>query len=170
MRKLWEWFWPIGSGVGIALIIMRFVVSVAYVPTPSMVPVIPSPCRIIVNHLATEFSNIYEGEIVLFHFPDDPSKIYVKRVIGLPGDTIDIHNGHVYRNGEILNEPYLHGLVTEGTFGPYHVPEGHYFMLGDNRNISDDSRLWVHKYVSRSAIIGRADYVIWPIFKANSIR
>jgi signal peptidase I len=170
MRKLWEWFWPIGIGVAAALLVMRYVVSVAFVPSASMVSIIPNPCRILVNHIAIEFSNIYEGEVVLFHFPDKIKEIYVKRVIGLPGDTIDIHNGHVYRNGVMMNEPYLHGIVTEGTFGPYHVPPNSYFMLGDNRNISSDSRFWIHKYVLRKQMIGRADYVVWPITKENPIQ
>lgn len=170
MRKIWEWLWPISVGVAAALFIIRFVVSIAFVPTSSMAPTIPNPCRILVNHITTEVFNIHEGEVVLFHFPDNPKKIFVKRVIGLPGDTIEIHNGHVYRNGKILNEPYLHGLITEGTFGPYHVPVGHYFMLGDNRNISDDSRFWIHKYVARSAIVGQADYVIWPLQKVSPIQ
>ncbi len=170
MRSLWEWLWPIALGVAIALFIIKFIASVAIVPTASMDPTIPSPCYIIVDHVTTRFAPIHEGEVVLFHFPDNPNKIFVKRVIGLPGDTIEIQGGHVYRDGKILKEPYLHNIVTEGTYGPYLVPAGSYFMLGDNRNISDDSRLWIHKYVARTAIVGQADYVIWPFSKANSIQ
>lgn len=169
-RQIWDWVWPIVIGVVVAKAIMHWVISVATVPTASMAPTIPNPCYILVDHVATEISAPTRGEVVLFHFPDNPSRIFVKRVIGLPGDTVTIHGGHVYINGKVLKEPYLPaGLVTDGDFGPYHVPSGHYFMMGDNRNNSDDSRFWIHKYVAQSAIIGRADYVIWPVKKAGSI-
>ena len=169
-RSVWEWVWPIAIGVVVAKAIMYWVISAATVPTASMAPTIPNPCYILVDHLATEFSAPTRGEVVLFHFPDNPQRIFVKRIIGMPGDTVTIHGGHVYINGQVLNEPYLpHTMVTQGDFGPYVVPQGHYFMLGDNRNISDDSRFWVHKYVARSAIVGRADYVVWPLKKVGSI-
>ncbi|QSO55184.1 signal peptidase I [Alicyclobacillus curvatus] len=162
-RAVWSWIWPVAIGVLVAKALSMWVIGFAYVPSASMVPTIENPGRILLDHVATAVMPIYEGEVVVFHWPDDPSQIFVKRVIGLPGDTIVIHNGHVYRNGKLLNEPYLHGLVTEGTYGPYQVPANHYFMLGDNRNISDDSRMWVHKYVPRSYIIARADFQVTPL-------
>jgi len=168
-RGIWDWVWPIALGAAVAWMISKWVVGIAYVPSESMRPNIPNPCRIIADHLATEFYAPYEGEVVLFHWPDNPSTIYVKRIIGMPGDTISIHNGKVYRNGKAMFEPYLDGIVTEGTYGPYKVPKGEYFMLGDNRNVSSDSRFWVHKYVPRSYIIARADMVIWPLDVAGRI-
>lgn len=169
-KLIWDWIWPIAVGIVVAKAIMYWVVSVATVPTASMAPTIPNPCYILVDHVATEFSAPTRGEVVLFHFPDNPSQIFVKRVIGLPGDTVTIHSGHVYIDGKVLKEPYLPaGVVTQGDFGPYVVPAGHYFMMGDNRNNSDDSRYWVHKYVAQSAIVGRADLVVWPLTKAGSI-
>lgn len=167
-RSMWGWVWPIGVGVLVALAIMRWVVSFAVVPTGSMWPTIPNPCYILVDHLATEFSEPHRGEIVLFHFPDDPSRIFVKRIIGMPGDTITIHDNQVFVNNHPLSEPYLQQRTT-GTFGPYNVPAGDYFMLGDNRIVSEDSRYWDHKYVPKSSIIGRADYVIWPFAKWSAI-
>ena len=169
MRTLWGWIWPILLGCLVAAAIMNWVVSFAIVPSQSMEPTIPDPCYILVDHIATEFHAPYEGEVVLFHFPDNPKEIYVKRVIGMPGDTVTVHSGHVYINGKELNEPYLHGLLTNGDWGPYVVPQGQYFMMGDNRNISYDSRYWKHTYVKRAAIIGRADYVLWPPGKVGSI-
>ncbi|KPV42990.1 hypothetical protein AN477_14815 [Alicyclobacillus ferrooxydans] len=159
---VWNWIWPVGLGVLAARILSTWVIGFAYVPSASMVPAIQNPGHILLDHLATEWMPIYEGEVVVFHWPDNPTQIFVKRVIGLPGDTIVVKNGHVYRNGQELQEPYLHGLYTAGNYGPYHVPPGHYFMMGDNRNISDDSRDWVHKYVPRSFIIARADFEVWP--------
>lgn len=168
-RQILDWVWPIAIGCLVAWVISRFVAGIAIVPSSSMYPTIPNPCYILDDHLATEFNAPYEGEVVLFHWPDNPKKIFVKRLIGMPGDTIQIYGGHVYRNGKMLNEPYL-TAPTEGDFGPYHVPAGHYFMLGDNRKISDDSRYWQHPYVARSAIIGRADFVVWPSHKTKRIK
>ncbi|WP_258109709.1 signal peptidase I [Alicyclobacillus sp. SP_1] len=170
MRKVWDWVWPIALGCAVAWGIIQWVVSFAVVPTGSMYPTIPNPCYILVNHLVTEFSPIHEGEVVVFHYPDDTKEIFVKRVIGTPGDTVYIHGGKVYVNGKVLPEPYLHGEPTLGTFGPYHVPKGKYFMMGDNRQNSFDSRFWKpHKYVPRSYIIGSADFVIWPLSKVEPI-
>lgn len=179
LKMLWEWVWPIAIGVGVAEIIIRWVFSFAQVPTGSMYPTIPvnppevpNPAYILVDHLATEFGKPYRGEVVLFPYPDDPTQIYVKRIIGLPGDSVSIHGGHVYINGKLLSEPYLttSAGVPYGTFGPYKVPANDYFMLGDNRNNSEDSRYWKHKFVPRSTIIGRADAVVWPLNKIHWIK
>lgn len=170
LRVVWDWLWPIILGCVVAYAIMRWIVSFALVPTESMAPNIPNPCYIVVDHLATEFHKPYEGEVVLFHYPDNTKEIFVKRIIGLPGDTVQIKQGKVYVNGKQLPESYLPGgLVTEGTWPTYHVPANSYFMLGDNRNVSADSRYWIHKYVPLSYIIGRADYVVWPLAKAKRI-
>jgi signal peptidase I len=168
-RTLWSWIWPIAIGWLVAAGIMRYVVSFAVVPTASMAPTIPNPCYILVDHAATETTTPYRGEVVLFPFPDDPSQIYVKRIVGMPGETVTIHGGHVYINNQELSEPYLHGHTTPGDWGPYQVPPGHYFMLGDNRSVSEDSRYWTHKYVAGDTIIGRADLVVWPMAKWTTI-
>lgn len=162
------WLLPIAIGVAIALRIRQWVVSAAYVPSESMAPTIPNPCYILVNKLATNIHSIHRGEVVVFHFPDDPTQLYVKRVIGLPGDTVTVTNDAVFINGKKLNEPLITQKNVTG-FGTYHVPQGHYFMMGDNRPVSDDSRLWVHKYVARSAIVGEADAVLFPFNKIKGI-
>ncbi|RIV24712.1 signal peptidase I [Alicyclobacillaceae bacterium I2511] len=174
---MWSWLWPIVVGVLIAKALTTWVFGFAYVPSSSMYPTIPNPCRILVDHVATEVQKPHEGEVVLFHWPDDPSQIFVKRVIGLPGDTVYIHGGHVYVNNKELSEPYLQEKnnaywqpYIHGTWGPYHVPAGHYFMLGDNRPVSDDSRDWTHKYVPLDYIVGRADMVVWPLSKFSVIQ
>ncbi|GGJ11511.1 signal peptidase I [Alicyclobacillus cellulosilyticus] len=168
LRVVWNWLWPIAVGAGLAKLFVHYVFSFAEVPTSSMYPTIPNPCFILVDHVATELMPPYRGEVVLFRWPDDPKTIFVKRIIGLPGDTVWIGGGRVYINGRPLAEPYL-SVPTLGTFGPYKVPPDSYFMMGDNRNRSDDSRLWTHKFVPRSSIIGRADLVIWPLWKAKVI-
>lgn len=106
-----------------------------------------------------------EGDIVVFRYPDDESEIYVKRVIGLPGDTIAIEDGKIYINGstEPLQEDYLKEEWTVAT-GPYtfEVPEGSYFMMGDNRNDSWDARYWSNTYVTKDKILGKALFTYWP--------
>ena len=104
------------------------------------------------------------GDIVIFKYPDDESVDYLKRIIGLPGETVEIISGKVYINGELLDEPYLSEEPT-GDFGPYQVPEDSYFMLGDNRAVSKDSRYWHNTYVKKDKIIAKAFVMYWPSLK-----
>ena len=101
------------------------------------------------------FSDPQRGDVVIFKYPDNEQENYIKRIIGLPGEVIQIVEGRVYVNNELLDEPYLKE-TPYGNFGPYEVPEGHYFMLGDNRNNSEDSRYWRNKYVAKDKILGKA--------------
>ncbi|WAH38463.1 signal peptidase I [Alicyclobacillus dauci] len=171
-RQNWltGWLLPIVIGVAIALCIRQWVVSAAYVPSESMYPTIPNPCYILVNKLATNLHGVKRGEVVVFHFPDEPTQLYVKRVVGLPGDKVTVTPTSVYINGKLLAEPNpkISKDNTRG-FGTYQVPAGHYFMMGDNRPVSDDSRFWTNKYVSRSAIVGEADFVLFPFNKITRI-
>lgn len=169
-RQNWlmGWVLPIVVGVAIALAVRQWGVSAAFVPSASMVPAIPNPCYILDNKLALDIHGVRRGEVVVFHFPDDPKQLYVKRVVGLPGDTVTVTNDAVYVNGKKLGEPDITQPNTHG-FGTYKVPAGHYFMMGDNRSISYDSRFWVHKYVARGAIVGEADFVLFPFSKTKHI-
>lgn len=160
--------YPAIIGVIIAFGLHHFVAYAADVPTDSMNPSIPAPCYVFVDRVSTELGHIYRGEVVLFHFPDDPTQIYVKRVIGLPGDTVTVTYNQVYIDGHLLKEPWPHGANEHG-LGTYHVPAGHYFMMGDNRPVSYDSRFWIHHYVARSAIIGQAQTVVFPFSKWGPI-
>ncbi|WP_067621529.1 signal peptidase I [Alicyclobacillus acidiphilus] len=162
------WVVPIVIGIGIALGIRAWVVSAAYVPSASMVLAIPNPCYILDNKLALDVHGVRRGEVVVFHFPDDPTQLYVKRVVGLPGDTVTVTNDAVYVNGKKLNEPDITQPNLRG-FGTYRVPAGHYFMMGDNRSVSYDSRFWAQKYVARKAIVGEADFVLFPLSKFKRI-
>ncbi len=144
-----------------AFLIWRFILLNAKVPSGSMENTIMSESRIMGLRFAYWFSDPERGDIVVFYAPDHPDTLYVKRVIGLPGDTVDIVDGKTYINGEELQEDYLPEPM-EGNFGPYHVPEGAYFMLGDNRNNSADAREWTNTYVYKDAIIGKAYFSYWP--------
>lgn len=170
-----DWILPVAIGVTVAFTLKTWVVTAAVVPSSSMYPTIPAVSTtdfavISVNKLATEFGQIHRGEVVVFHFPDDPVQLFVKRVIGMPGDTVTVTSNAVYINGQKLDESNVNIAKSNGAVqGTYHVPAGHYFMLGDNRPISDDSRMWVHKYVARSAIVGEANLVIYPLNKLGAI-
>lgn len=162
------WILPIAIGIIVALCVRQWVVSPARVPSASMYPTIPGVSStdeavILVNKLGTEFHPIHRGEVVVFHWPDNPRKLFVKRVIGMPGDTVKVTGNAVYINGKKLQELNKGIAKTNGSVvGTWKVPLGHYFMLGDNRPISDDSRMWVHKYVAKSAIVGEANLVLFP--------
>ncbi len=166
---------PIIVSVIVVVFIRGYVAHADVVPSGSMYPTIPATSSthfsvIVVNKLATELGHIHRGEVVVFYAPDHPKVLYVKRVIGMPGNTVTVTSHAVYINGRKLNESNPDIARWNGTaLGTYHVPPGHYFMLGDNRPISDDSRLWVHKYVARSAIVGEANFIIYPLNRIGPI-
>jgi len=142
-----------------------FVLMNTEVPTGSMVETIPKPSRIISSRVHYWFSDPERGDVILFDPPFEQEYYYVKRVIGLPGETVTIRNGLVYINDSAtpLDEPYLPD-APRGNFGPFQVPEGCYFVMGDNRNHSNDSRHWSVKYVPRENIYAKALFVYWPRF------
>lgn len=153
-KELFDWLMVIVVAVVIAFCINHFVIVNAYIPSSSMEQTVMKGDKVIGLRVSYWFSSPKRGDIVIFKYPVDESKTYIKRVIGEPGDTVEIKGGLVYINGseEALVEPYVNGEPT-GDFGPYEVPEGHYFMLGDNRLVSADSRYWAEKAYS----LGLAD-------------
>ncbi|MCR5025717.1 MAG: signal peptidase I [Lachnospiraceae bacterium] len=163
-KEIFEWTATILAAVLVALFINNFIIVNATVPSSSMEKTIMTNDRVIGLRLAYMDSDPERGDIIIFKFPDNEKILYIKRVIGMPGETVEIHNGEVTIDGEILSEPYL-TTTTEGDFGPYIVPEGHYFMMGDNRNNSADSRYWNNTYLSRDKIVGKAVLRYWPSVK-----
>ena len=154
-----SWIQIIVAAVAIAFVLNNFIIANSRVPTGSMIPTIMSKSRVIGSRLSYINSDPERGDVVIFHFPDDPTgkTYYVKRVIGLPGETVNIVDGKVYIDDSEtpLDEPYL-AEPMEGSWGPYQVPEDSYFMLGDNRNNSLDARFWDEQYVKKDKKIGRA--------------
>jgi len=120
--------------------------------------------RVIGSRLSYRFSDPERGEIAIFHFPDDESLYYVKRIIGLPGDVIDIKDGHIYLNGSEtpLDEPYIRDAMIPEAPMHYEVPENCYFMMGDNRNYSLDARRWNNTYVKRNKIVAKVLFRYYP--------
>lgn len=110
-----------------------------------------------------EKDNIERYNVVVFRNPDNKDEYYIKRVIGLPGESIIIIDGMVYADGKLLEDQFVKELSHDS--GEYEVPEDSYFMLGDNRCNSNDSRFWKHKYVNKEDIVAKAKYVIWPSIK-----
>jgi signal peptidase I len=142
--------------VAIAFVFTQFIIVNAQVPTGSMKDTIMEGDRLIGFRLAYVFSQPQRGDIVIFKYPDDETQNYVKRIIGTPGDIIQIKEGHVYVNGNLLDESYIReSMIPTDTEETYVVPEGHYFMMGDNRNNSLDSRFWTNTYVAKDKILAK---------------
>ena len=125
----------------------------------SMQPTLHEGNLLVVNKLAYKLGEPKHGDIIVFHYQGTVTEDYIKRVIGLPGDTVDIGNGIVRVNGQAITEPYIADLP--GYTGTWKVPEGELFVLGDNRNHSSDSHDW--GFVEQEWVVGKAIIVYWPI-------
>lgn len=161
-----SWVKVVVTAVVIALLLDFLVIANAVVPTGSMEDTIPAGSRIIGLRLYYHFKEPARGDIVIFKYPDDESTDYLKRIIGLPGDKVEIISGMVYINDSEtpLYEPYVRETPL-GDYGPYVVPEGCYFMLGDNRNVSKDSRFWVNTFVTEDELVAKAFIMYYPRIK-----
>lgn len=136
-----------------------------------MMPSLTDQERIFINKFAYRWGleNIQRGDMVVFWFPLDPSKSYIKRIIGLPGDVVEIRNGAVYVNGKALHEDYVPAEYRDRqTLPPVVVDPGRYYVLGDHRSSSNDSRAW--GTVERRFIYGKAVFVYWPLDKMGRVR
>lgn len=163
-QEVWEWVKIIATAAVIAIFLNSCIIANSRVPSASMETTIMTHDRVIGSRLTYKFEDPERGDIAIFRFPDDESIYYVKRIIGLPGDTIDIQDGHVYLNGstEPLDEPYLREPMIPEAPMHFEVPEGCYFMMGDNRNASSDARRWEHTYVKKEKIIAKVLFRYYP--------
>lgn len=153
----------------LALIIRSFLFTPFYIPSPSMEPTLYPGDRIIVNRLAYRLGEPQRGDIVVFRYPLDPSRDYVKRVVAVGGDIVEVRDNVLYINGQPQPPAsYLPPGVVYSDFGPIKVPPNNYFMMGDNRNNSADSRVW--GTLDRKLIIGKAVLVYWPLNHIGLIR
>jgi signal peptidase I len=163
------------AAVAIAYGVQRWIVKPYRIPSPSMEKTLHVGDRVLAVRFLYHFENPHRGDIIVFHpngigntalYGDHVASVtYIKRLIGLPGDWVQASNGHVQictgpagQGCKTLNEPYVSS--TQVKFSPIHVPAGHYFMMGDNREFSDDSRDWGS--IKKSQIIGRAFMIYWP--------
>lgn len=166
-----SWGIVILAAVVIGLLLNFVVFMKAKIPSESMVNTLNVGDRVIGFRLSYLFSDPERGDVVIFDYPDNEEKLFVKRIIGLPGETIEITDGKVYiwkdetgENKTLLEEPYLLEKPV-GTYGVFHIPEDSYFVMGDNRNNSLDSRKWTNKYVNRKKIRSKVLLRYWPNFE-----
>ena len=170
-KEIWDYAKIIIAVFVIAYLLGHFVYINARVPSGSMEETIMTGDRVFGNRLAYIKDDPERFDIVIFKYPDDPSQLFVKRVIGLPGETVNIVDGKVYINDseEPLDDSFC-PETPEGSFGPYTVPEGCYFMLGDNRNHSMDSRYWQNTFVEKDAIEAQVAVRYWPLNKIGVVK
>lgn len=178
-----EYFESILVAVVLALFVRTFVFQAFKIPTGSMKPNLLVGDHLIVNKFifaptASAIENallpmraVRRGDIIVFKFPEEPERDFIKRVIGLPGETLELNNQTISINGQPLTEDYAHYLFPPAAdgqadsfdirrkYGPVTVPEGHYFMMGDNRDDSQDSRFW--GFLPQSYVKGRALFIYW---------
>jgi len=154
--------------IGLALVIIVFLYQPVKVEGTSMAPLLSDQERIFINKFVYRFEDIHRGDVVVFWYPLDRSKSFIKRVIGLPGETVDIRHGQLYVNAQLIPEPYVPPQYTDITdFGPVKVPKDSYFVMGDHRISSNDSR--VFGPVASQFIYGRAVFAYWPVDHFGSL-
>lgn len=167
-EEIKDWVVSIAIAVVLAFFIRYFIVELYLVDGPSMRPTLQSAERLVVNKFIYRFRAPERGEILVFRYPRDPSRDFIKRVIAIPGNTIEIRDGRVYVNAALLNEPYILSK-TRGNYPLATVPEGHIFVMGDNRNNSEDSRFADVGFVPFDLIKGKAMLVFWPVSQFKTL-
>ena len=155
------WLRDLLFSVAASFLIITFLYQPVRVEGTSMQPELKDQDRLFINKFVYHFESISRGDVVVFHYPLDPSKSYIKRVIALPGDTLRIDDGRVYVNGKRIKEPYVPARYRDTRSLPEMViPPNEYFVMGDHRSISSDSRDFGP--VPRNLIYGKAAFVYWP--------
>lgn len=167
-RARWSFYWlrDLVLSVALAAIVILFLYQPVKVEGTSMMPTLEDQERIFINKFVYRFGvgEIERGDMIVFWFPLDPSKSYIKRVIGVPGDVVRVESGTVYVNERRIAEDYVPDEYRDHQSSPQIVvPEGEYFVLGDHRSASNDSRVW--GTVARKYIYGKAVFVYWPLEK-----
>jgi signal peptidase I len=167
-RDVRAWFRDILFAVGGAVIIVVFFYQPVKVEGVSMSPELTDQERIFVNKFRYRVDDIERGDIVVFWYPLDRSTSYIKRVVGVPGDVVEVRDGRVLVNGRVVDEEYVPPeYMDHRSFRPVVVDPGHYYVLGDHRSQSSDSRAW--GLVPRENIYGKAVFRYWPVAKMGAI-
>jgi len=170
--ELWEWVRTLAIALTVVLLLHYFVFNLSTVEGHSMEPTLSEKEWLFVNKVSYLFAEPERGEVVILKDPSDrPDKkeFLVKRIVGIPGDIIEIRDGQLYRNSELIVERYTDTEIEDADTEPYKLEAGMYFVMGDNRHAhaSFDSRSF--GAVSRDAIRGRADFILWPITKLKAL-
>jgi signal peptidase I len=168
LRVLHSWIRDLIISVFISLFIILFVYQPVKVEGGSMEPGLEDQERIFINKLAYRLENIQRGDVIVFRYPRDPRKNFIKRVIGLPGDHIRVNYGHVYLNGNLVEETYVpEEYLDSRSYRELTVPANSYYVLGDHRSMSNDSRDFGP--VPRDFIYGKAVFGYWPMEKVGIV-
>lgn len=184
VRSAVEWVAVLAGAVIVALVVRTFLFTTFWIPSGSMEPTLMGSDRkdrVVVNRLSYRFGDVERGDIIVFDVPDgeqtmvvggEPVEDLIKRVVGLPGETISLRDGQVYVDGAQLNEPYLPpGTRTEPCTeaAEFVIPVDSVFVMGDNRSNSRDARCWSTHWVDESHIVGRAFVRIWPLSELTGL-
>jgi signal peptidase I len=162
------WIRDVGVSTVVSVLIILFLYQPVRVEGTSMMPRLENHDRLFINKFVYHFEGIDRGDVVVFHYPLDPAKSYIKRVIALPGDRIQIVRGRVWLNGKMLREPYVPVRYRDDdSMAAMVVPPDCYFVMGDHRSISSDSRAFGP--VERSLIYGKAEFIYWPAKDAGVV-
>ncbi len=164
LRNVFEWVAIAGGALVIAFLIKTFLLQAFYIPSLSMDPTLKINDRVLVNKLSYDLHDVHRGDIVVFESPPNEgssTKDLIKRVIALPGETVESRDGRIVIDGQVLDEPYLEPHVQTGPLDKVTIPPDHYWVMGDNRGNSRDSRFF--GAIPESLIIGRAFVRVWPV-------
>jgi len=171
LKHLSRWLCELIVALIVAVAIILFVYQPVKVEGTSMMPGLVDNERLFINKFVYKLgmSGVQRGDTVVFLFPQDPRRSYIKRVIGLPGDLVEMRRGHVWLNGRELDEPYVPEQYRDPSdMAPTRVPAGRYFVMGDHRSASNDSRAW--GTLPAQAIYGKAVFVYWPPDRMGTLR
>jgi len=151
----------------LAQLVMVGVAQAFQVEQYSMEPTLLPHDRVLVNKLIYRVREPHRGDVIVLRYPRDPGRNYIKRIVAVPGDTVEIKSGHLQINGTAVEEMYLNGAPS-GDYGPETVPAGSFFVLGDNRNNSEDSRAF--GFLTRAQVVGQASLIYWPPQRMRLLR
>ncbi len=167
-RELRGWVRDLAVALTLAMVIIVFLYQPVKVEGTSMAPLLSDQERIFINKFVYRFEPIGRGDVIVFWYPLDHSKSFIKRVIGLPGESIELRRGRLFINGKEITEEYVPQMFFDGSsYGPMRIPQGSYFVMGDHRDSSNDSRMF--GTVPREFIYGKAVFAYWPVDHFGSI-
>jgi len=186
MKRVLEYAVIVLVAVLVALAVQAWLVKPYRIPSESMLDTLRPGDRVLVNRAVYHLREPHRGDVVVFRYPHDPSVVFIKRIVGVPGDVLEVRDGRLYVNGRRPGEPYVHrtsgradptvaqAAIAGSTLHdpwslaePYRVPDGEYFVMGDNRTDSDDSRDW--GTVPRTAIVGEGLATYWPFSRVRAL-